>query len=423
MLTAISLLLLVVLLCSIYYEFFLVKSYYIPFFTLVSSYYFIFHGIFPAYAQSNVPHLPYNSGVTPDVIVFTLAFVGFQFAGYFLASRFLRFQPAPAPTNPIPEPSTAALKLAAWTLMAGYFAIHFVLKWVPVPSLPQLEQPCWYFSYSALVYLLVSRQLSRPHILALAVVVIAKLSIDLTGGFLTPIMFSLLIVISAAFCLKAYRTILLTSLICLSLFGSYGDIKHFSRTIINGETANIFNFTPEASLRSLQASFNSMARRSSHLLVTSHVMEKTPSVIPFDDRNPFTDALVNHVPRVFWPSKPTETMGNKFGKRYGILNSFDTQTSWNLPWTVDLYSTFGPILSVFSIFILGGIFGVCVRWLSSRPNKPFWFGVYSATLLPLFYQESNFSVMTGSLFSVLLFLLVTYGVAKTMMERLGHSRD
>jgi hypothetical protein len=127
-------------------------------------------------------------------------------------------------------------------------------------------------------------------------------------------------------------------------------------------------------------------------------MERTPTLIPFDQRNPIVDAMINHVPRVLWPSKPREAMGNTFGMRYGILNEDDSVTSWNLPWTVDFYITFGPILSVFCIFIVGGFFGVCICWLSSRADQSFWFGVYSATLLPMFHQESNFSVITGSVF-------------------------
>ena len=359
-----------------------------------------------------MPHLPYNSDVSIEAIFFTLAFVGFQFAGYFLVSRSCHFRPHPTSSE-----ATTALKFVSWMLMAGYFFIHFFLQRYPVPSLPQLEQPVWFFSFSTLVYLLLRRRLSFWHIVALVAVVVTKLSIDLLDGFVTPILFSVLIVLSAAMTLKSYRTLIITCLVCISLFGSYGYIKHFSKTYVKGEAADIFEFSPEFSLHNLKSSFNAMARRSSHLLVTSHVIEQTPSTIPFDQRNPFVDALVNHFPRVLWPSKPRETLGNEFGKRYGILTAGDNTTSWNLPWTVDFYISFGPILSVLSIFVIGGIFGIGIRWLSSRADRPFWFGVYSATLLPLFYQESNFSVMTGSLFSVLIFLLAAYWVAKTIFPQ------
>jgi len=148
-------------------------------------------------------------------------------------------------------------------------------------------------------------------------------------------------------------------------------------------------------------------------------MERTPGVVPFEDRNPFFDAALNHIPRVFWRSKPKEIHGNSFGRRYGILNKDDMESSWNLPWTVDFFMTLGPVFSVVSIFIVGGIFGLFVRLMSSNAERPFWFGVYSATLFPLFYQESNFSVMSGSVGSVLIFLLSTYWMAKKIFPPQG----
>ena len=411
-----TLLLFLILVLSFYYEFLKKNNYYIPFFTLVSLYYFLFHGIFPLYAAPNVPHLPYDRDARIEAILFTLAFVSFQFVGYFLVSRSPLFQP-----RPICDQPTAALKLVSWTLMASYFIIHFVLQRYSIPSLPQLEPACWYFAFSTLIFLLLRRQLPWPHIVALVVAVIAKLSIDLFIGFLTPILFSMVIILSAALSLKSYRTIIVSSLVCVSLFGSYGYIKHFSKTTIKGTSSHIYQFTPELSLNSLKNSFNAIARRSSHLLLTSHVVERTPIPIPFDERNPIVDAMINHVPRVLWPSKPREVMGNTFGKRYGILNEDDMVTSWNLPWTVDFYITFGPMLSVFCIFVVGGLFGLCVSWFSSRADQPFWFGVYSATLLPLFQQESNFSVMTGSVFSVLIFLLAIYWIAKNLLPLHRHT--
>jgi hypothetical protein len=407
-----------ILILTAYFEIISVKSYHLPFFTIVGLYYFLFYGFFSYYAALNVQFLPYGRDVGIKAVIYTISFVGFQFAGYFLALRFFQFHPRSPANSSVP---TAALKLASWTLMAGYFVIYFVLQYHQVPSLPQLKQPSWYFAFSTLTFLLLRRQLSLPHIVVFIAAVIAKLYMDLLDGLLTPIFFDALIVLVAALCLRSYRTLIITSLICISLFGSYGYIKYFSRTFVNGKATNIYGFKPNLSLRSLVSSFDSMARRSSHLLLTERVIERTPAIIPFDKRNPFIDAIIDHVPRVLWPSKPREIIGNKFGKLYGIINKDDMETSWNLPWVVDFYITFGPVLSVFNIFIVGGIFGFCIRWMSSRKDQPFWFGVYSATLLPLFYQESNFSVMTGSVFSVLIFLLATYWVAKKILRRHSHA--
>jgi len=430
MLIILSSLLFILMMFCLYYEVASVKDYYLPFFSLVAAYYFIFHGIIPfyivsaeAYTGANVQHLPYSSyqitgklenlnfELRDDAVLYTMAFIAFQFAGYFLASRF--FHKPYKPSVSI-EPS-AAIRLISWTLLVGYFIIFALLQNYQIPSLPQLKGVCWYFSFSAITFLFIKRQLSLPEMVVFVIAAISKLTLDIFAGFVTPILFDTLIVLVAALIHKSYRLLLISSLVCVCLFGSYGYIKYFATTFIRGETL-IIPIKPEISRHSLTISFNSMARRSSHLLLTSYVFDLTPSPIPFDERNPFKDALVNHIPRVFWPSKPKETLGHNFGKRYKILNETDTGTSWNVPWIVDFYISLGPISTLFSIFIIGGIFGICVSWLSSRPDKTFWFGVYSATLLPLFYQESNFSLMTGNVFSGLAFLLFAYHVAKAVLR-------
>jgi len=233
------LILFLILVLSIYYEMVLNKTYFIPFFTLISSYYFILHGIFPIYTTPNVVHLPYDRDARIESILFTLAFVSFQFIGYTVVLRSISFQ-----KRPILDQATAALKLASWVLMVGYFIIHFVLQRYSIPSLPQLEAPCWYFAFSTLTFLLLRRQLTWPHIVALVVAVIAKLFIDLFIGFLTPILFSVVIIFSAASSLKYYRTMIVSRIVCVSLFGSYGYIKHLSKTTIKGTPSNIYQFTP-----------------------------------------------------------------------------------------------------------------------------------------------------------------------------------
>ena len=291
MIIATILLTTIALLYCFYAEVISEKSHSIPFFTFVITYYLFFHGIFPYYAEQNVPHLPYDRDVSLQAFFFTLAFIGFQFAGYLFGSRLRRFRQHPKAEN-----STSVLIFVSWAFMAGYFVIHFILQHYSVPSLPQLQMPCWYFAFSALTFLLLQGELSWPHIVALFVAAIAKLSMDLQVGLLTPVLFSGIILLSAALRQRSYRTVFMTILVCFSLFGSYGYIKHFARTIMNDEPANIHQFSPDFSLNSLSTSLNSLARRSGHLLLTGHVMERTPALIPYDQRNPFTDAIINGYP-------------------------------------------------------------------------------------------------------------------------------
>ena len=92
--------------------------------------------------------------------------------------------------------------------------------------------------------------------------------------------------------------------------------------------------------------------------------------------------------------------GNEFGKRYKILQPNDNETSWNLSglWT---FIAYGIYLAVVVSFFVNLVIGIGVRWISRRSEREIGFGIYAAVLLPLFYQESNFSLMTGNLLSLL----------------------
>lgn len=177
---------------SVYYEIIYAKGFRLPFFTFVSLYYFVFHGLFSYYAASNVPHLPFGRDIGVDAVIFTVLFVGFQFSGYFLASSFSPIQAPTALSRP-----TKALMFLSWMLVAGYFVIYFVLSFSSVPSLPQLKMPCWYFGFSTLIFLLFQGHLSRWHIAILILALTFKIAIDVANGFLTPIFFDFVIIIGA----------------------------------------------------------------------------------------------------------------------------------------------------------------------------------------------------------------------------------
>ncbi|MBV8538419.1 MAG: hypothetical protein JO128_22670, partial [Alphaproteobacteria bacterium] len=145
------------------------------------------------------------------------------------------------------------------------------------------------------------------------------------------------------------------------------------------------------------------------------VMDLTPSEIPFSDRDPVARALLNHVPRVVWPDKPMENLGNVFGKRYGILNGDDDKTSWNVPWAVDFYMVYGFWGAILCMLPIGAVMAGCAGWISRRRDRAFWFGVFAAAEFPLFYQESNFSLMAGSVLWSAAGPIVGYWIAQRLV--------
>jgi hypothetical protein len=383
-----------------------------PYIAFVGAYYFVFFGFLSWYAAEYVPHLPYDRVLSGRAAAFIAAFAVIQVIGYALTSRLARPKGDPAATS-----DSASLLLAAW----GGVALTFMFYLFPVlntlPTLPQIRMPCWYFSLAVLCFLALQCKLSVLHCAAVAAAVALKFWLDLRTGEVTHIVFSGMIILSAGvFC---RRVVLAVACIVVSLgvISSYGYIKYYSRAVISNRMVNIYEFSPDLTIHSLRASFASMARRSSPALLTSHVMARTPFPIPFQDRNPLIDAVSNHVPRFLWPSKPRETHGNAFGRRYGVVGASDKDTSWNICWPSDFYITGGILWALSAALFIGGLLGLLAVAIARMRNRALSFGLFSATIFPLFFQESNFSVMTGSLLWGGAFALAAYWTARLLISR------
>jgi hypothetical protein len=385
-----------------------------PFIVFVGGYYFLFFGVLSWFAAAYVKHLPYDRHVSVAAALFIVAFVAIQVAGYVLAFRLV-------PARDVPQRAVPAgpLLLVAWGGIVLALLFYFVPALSTLPSIPQLRQPGWYFAVAVMSYLILQRRLSRLQGCAFAAAVAAKLVLDLRNGELTHMVFSAIIILNAALLFRRHVLAICCVALCLTAISSYGYIKHFSRTVIADGPAPIFEFQPEITTDNLFASVAAMARRSSAALLTSHIIARTPETVPFEARNPFLDAAVNHVPRVVWPGKPLENFGNVFGRRYGILEADDNRTSWNICWTADFYITGGFAWALAGIFIVGLLLGLGNALLSRHADRIFSFGLYAATIFPLFYQESNFSVMAGSVLWSAAFLLLSYWIARRLFRLPG----
>jgi hypothetical protein len=182
-------------------------------------------------------------------------------------------------------------------------------------------------------------------------------------------------------------------------------VKYFSTSYIKNEQVHISDFKPNLSANSIFTSLNAATRRSSHALILEKVTQKTPSEIPFAEYSPLLDAAINHIPRVLWQSKPKEVRGNWFGQRYFFLHPDDKVTSWNVPWTSEFYLVYGYTKATAISFLLGGMIAVFVVMLSNIRQRAIGFGIFSSSIVPLFYQESNFSLMVGNILTITLFLM------------------
>ncbi len=131
----------------------------------------------------------------------------------------------------------------------------------------------------------------------------------------------------------------------------------------------------------------------------------TPDEIPHLNGKSYLTLITKPIPRVIWPGKPKEEFGRYFGITYKVLNPLDTVTSWNTPVLTEFYANFGKKGIIFGMFLLGGLFAIITRKLDFRKNNIL-FLITLASFYPIFYMESNLSLLIGVLFQKFILLLL-----------------
>jgi len=141
-----------------------------------------------------------------------------------------------------------------------------------------------------------------------------------------------------------------------------------------------------------------VAGRSANLDLLADVVRQTGTTVPFWEGETYLSLVGFAVPRFIWPSKPTKTLGQDFGHRYGYLDSWDTWTSINLPYLIEFYANFGEIGVLIGMVIVGVLYRLLDNDLN-RPRQPLQVTICGLVLLvPLLNIESDFSLVFGGLF-------------------------
>lgn len=149
---------------------------------------------------------------------------------------------------------------------------------------------------------------------------------------------------------------------------------------------------------------DNLNKRIGHIALLTYTIDATPDRVQPWGFYSYQLLFSKFIPRIFWPNKPKETLGNYFGKYYGILNINDNITSINLPIVVEAYvsfSWFGILLAILPALVL-----IMAQYYIISGKNMIWrfFGMYMFFVIINF--ESNFSLIAGDLFLVGIFLLV-----------------
>lgn len=156
--------------------------------------------------------------------------------------------------------------------------------------------------------------------------------------------------------------------------------------------------------------YASAIRRISHINLMSYVVERTPLEIPYWQGETYKPLLTSWIPRIVWSDKPREIAGYSFAVRYGLIEPHETWQSVNLPWIVEMYINFGRTGVLVSMALVGILTMFLERFFSRPDMTPIEAVIGMAIILPLFFQESNFSLMVGSLLPLTVALWLYFAI-------------
>ena len=153
--------------------------------------------------------------------------------------------------------------------------------------------------------------------------------------------------------------------------------------------------------------------RIAHIALFSKVIEDTPKIVPYWNGETYLSLFTKFIPRIVWKDKPTETVGNQFGQRYHLISVFNTNTSVNLPWLVELYANFGVLGVLIGMPFFGVLLALIEQLFNNNQMNLIEVVLGITVTFNLAYQESNFSLMIGNvlLLTVAFYLLFKFTVA------------
>ena len=112
------------------------------------------------------------------------------------------------------------------------------------------------------------------------------------------------------------------------------------------------------------------------------------------------------IPRLFWKDKPSDILGNEFGRRYKVLHKNDKSTSWNMPVLNEFYVNFGIKGVIIGMFWVGFLFGFLAKFFSIRNLKNVEGVIAFYLFIPLFFLESHLSLIFGAVLQSYIFSLI-----------------
>lgn len=297
-------------------------------------------------------------------------------------------------------------------LLWGIVVLHLAVMSVPflgrLPSLNQLAPLLGLFAFAALMLLALDGQLSRWHCAALfGIALPLRVAIGLSTATFNQI-FLFVLFMGLAFFVRRFRLALAFMAVVLMLVFSLYHPLRYMRTVASYpeyvradglERLALFVKVarqPEKYLDTTVGDFNVFRRLASPLMLGA-TMQVTPEKVPYWGGETYKPLLTSFIPRVLWPGKPEERIGQEFGRRYSFIGPYDKASSVNLGWLIEFYVNFGMVGVVVGMAAVGTVFGGLQCLFNPLPQASALQTAYGLTVLfPFLNQDSNLSLSIGT---------------------------
>jgi hypothetical protein len=419
-----------------------------PFLPLIGVFYALFFGLATLLVDIGWPHdadmVLYDHWQIPEITTETMAMATaalILLLVSFAATRNKLFGHLPRLKLPRTY-SLGRLRFLLFLLLILHLAILLVPSIRQFGSLGQISEPAAMVAFGMFLWLRQRGELSRAESL---VVFCAALPVSLlyrlaAGGladvFMLPLFLMVLsvtltrripwaaVIVAGALFLLAYN--ITPSFRYLTW--NKADPEHFQHTASLTERLSLFSalaydyvtgatttgFDPRYRPPPPRAALDiisGLVRRLSLAVPLEYFRRTTPAEIPYWDGATYRNLGANIVPRLLWPGKPTETIGGAVAERYNLPFPDTVKTSINLAWLTELYVNFGTPGVLIGMVIIGMFLAALDRIFNDPDAQPLEMIFGASLIFRLFYQESNFTVMTGSLLSITVVLWLFFRLA------------
>lgn len=416
-----------------------------PFMPMVGLFYAIFFGLsafFAAYLRNNDAGMIQFFGVSflkeISVHAQVLALIGTAvMLSVWALSKSILISRVPGFSAPDKYPEWRLIALI-WGLVIGNLLYIHVPLVRSLPSIGQLLQPAGFVGFALILALYYQARLSRWQLLAYFGIAFPLWTVGLLAtSSLTPLILIGGLWIAAHLYFRQFlpwKWLMATGLILVVSYPIMSGYRTLSNQIkedragindhrrlpdhlrpqnLNEKLALIksaIEHILEIDNNALYERSTGIFRRTGLIFAFSKVVEETPKNVPYWEGETYRPMVTSWIPRVLWKNKPEEKSGYAFGVRYSLIGEKDKHMSYNLPWITELYVNFGRVGVVVGMALIGLFLAVLECIFNKRKMKVVEFGVGSAILIPLTFQESNFTLMTGSLLPLALCLWVYFSL-------------